>query len=114
MNLAVEFSTPGTVDVAERRDCDPPDEARYDSTKLVDAYVKGVELWASYDPDPDDEDKAFWGGERLFTLRIGTYHVDNDETQRAFHAHLSVAMTRQEAEALRDGLAFFIAQDMRA
>jgi hypothetical protein len=116
MNLSLDLSAPGSLDISERKDCEPPLEDRYDNTPLVDHYVKRIEVEVRYydDDDSDEEDVEHWGHKRRFILRMNAFHVENEETQRAFHAHVEVALDRTQTAALRDSLAAFLTLDALA
>jgi hypothetical protein len=100
IDALVDFEAPGEAEVLERGE--QAEDEGYASTNLVHVMMDKISCSVSY----NEAEELVEG--RPFTLRLSAYHMENEETKRAFHTHLSMAMNRAQAQMMRDALDFFI------
>lgn len=85
----------GRAEISERHD-HPTDPSRYSSDVLV-KQKKNLSIGLSTTDECDE-----WDDEVLLVLRIDCHHLENDETQRAFHVNLDVPCDVKTLQQMRD------------
>lgn len=91
INIDLSFERQSEVSVSERGE--KKDGGGYRSNYLV-ATVAGAEIRFDVTSETD-------AGEPSFQIIAAFYHVENAETGRAFHSHLTVPLERSDLEELR-------------
>jgi hypothetical protein len=100
MDFRLSFEGLGEVSVSERRKPADPDAHSYESDDLVDR-IDDVKL------DVYSLEKTPRKGACVL-LDMNAYHIENDDTGRAFHTSVGLHLTRAEITTLRDFLDFII------
>jgi hypothetical protein len=84
----------GRFNVSERGKEKEP--GTVECVKLVEKYIDDMNFSISF--GEDDE----------YVLSMAGYHVENDETKRAFHSHLKIILDRDQLGDLHAFLSFLL------
>jgi len=92
--FGMRFLFNGKFSVSERgKEMSP---GLYSSINLVEKDVEEINL------DIDIKE------EKLLTLSISDYHVENEDTKRCFHSNLECQLSREDALSIIEALSFAV------
>ena len=97
----------GEVEISERTERNPEATAAgmYDTIQLVAMLDETVHFSIDRDTRTDDNGDRW---ENFLTVRTDVFHVENEETKRAFHSHVTFHMPLAHAAQLRDFLTLLL------
>ena len=96
----------GRVKLSERGE---KNDGLWSSTDLLEVGSDGLELSVDLG-DPDDDEDKYAG---YVHLELSAYHVENEQTKRAFHSHLWACLDRRQTQELHAYLGYLLQHEMK-
>ena len=100
MNTDLSFRANGEIKVSERSEKEQ-DGGGWSSTDLLEVVTNNLELRIGLRDEDVEEEEIF--------IELCEYHVENQETKRAFHTDLEAKLTLQDVKNLHAFLGYILA-----